>query len=304
MMRITRSLLLGLCVAFPGILGAPENAPKVIASIKPVQSLVAGVMQGIGKSALLLKGGASPHDYSLRPSDVRAINDAQVVFWIGEDLETFLLNPLKNTKARSVQLMEAPGVERLAMREGGIWAAHEHQNREHNNDPHIWLDPQNAEAMIRDISTTLAEVDPAHKELYAENATVLVRRLEDLDRELNSRLEPIKDRPYIVFHDAYQYFEHHYGLAAAGSITVSPEQKPGARRIQEIRERIRNTEVVCVFSEPQFEPGLVRVLIENTSARSGVLDPLGTQLPEGPDTYFELLTNLAVSLKRCLEPKS
>ena len=276
-------------------------------SIKPVHSLVAGVMQGVAEPTLLVQGGASPHEYSLRPSEVRAINGATVVFWVGADLESFLVKPLANvkTKVRAVALATAPGVERLAVREGGAWEAedaHEHQGHGHaaSHDPHIWLDPMNAIAMVRQIVTVLGEVDPAHSADYRQNGERLTGRLEQLHQQLQQELTPVKDRAYVVFHDAYQYFERRYGLHSVGSVVLDPEQRPGARRVSEIQSRIRELKVRCVFSEPQFQPALVETVIANSGARRGVLDPLGANLPVGDEAYFLLLRGLAASLTGCL----
>jgi zinc transport system substrate-binding protein len=306
---------------------AADPQPRIVVSIKPLHSLVAGVMAGVGEPDLLLEGGASPHDYSLRPSDARLIERAAAVFWIGDALETFLLKPLANaTGVRSVELLEAPGITLTKLREGGAWEAHAHSQGgdehghddthkhgdEHDHDDeghaqeegdwdtHLWLDPHNAMAMVRYISITLSALDPSRQSQYVANAADLLARLGALDKELKARLAPLKDKPYFVFHDAYQYFEQRYGLSARGSLTVSPEQKPGARRVQEIRDRIRTQQVLCVFSEPQFEAALVDTLIENTAAKRGVLDPLGADLTAGSETYFQLLRNLADALTRCL----
>ncbi len=299
------SVVMLVCLPLPGI-AAP--GPDVVASIKPVQSLVAGVMQGVGEPVLLLKGGASPHDYSLRPSEVQRLNQSQVVFWIGRELEPFLSKPLGNAVGvRSIELLRAPGVETLPLREGGAWEPHAHDDDEHEHDhaqgdvdAHIWLDPRNAMAMVRQIGVVLSEVDPAHKAVYESNAAALLERLAQLERELREQLQPLQGKPYIVFHDAYQYFERRFGLAAVGSIKLNPERPVGARRVQDIRTRIKNNQVSCLFSEPQFKPTLVETLIEDSPAKSGVLDPLGTDLAEGPEAYFQLLHHLAAGLRACL----
>ncbi|MFO1428599.1 MAG: zinc ABC transporter substrate-binding protein [Candidatus Competibacteraceae bacterium] len=297
------SLIMLACLSPPGV-AAP--GPDVVASIKPVHSLVAGVMQGVGEPVLLLKGGASPHDYSLRPSEVQRIDQAQVVFWIGSELESFLSKSLDNaTGVRSIELLRAPGVETLPLREGGAWEPHGHDRDEHEHtsgdaDAHIWLDPRNAMAMVRWIGTVLGEVDPAHKAVYASNAAALLERLAQLERNLREQLQPLQGKPYIVFHDAYHYFERRFGLAAVGSITLNPERPVGARRIQEIRERIKNNQVLCVFSEPQFKPTLVDTLIEDSPAKRGVLDELGADLTAGPEAYFQLMHHLADGLRACL----
>jgi zinc transport system substrate-binding protein len=307
--------------------GAAADAPRVIVSIKPVHSLVAGVMDGIGDPELLIEGGGSPHTYSLRPSEAQALQEADVVFWIGEELEGFLARPLQTLPraATLVALHQAEGVRLLDAREGGGWEAHAHDpepehapQQEHghahehehehehghghgNADMHIWLDPVNAQAMVASIATTLSTLDPPNEQHYASNAAGLLQQLADLDTRLREQLGPVENVPYIVFHDAYQYFEDRYNLNAVGSITVTPEQQPGAQRLYDIRARIAETGVACVFSEPQFQPSLVETVIEGTQARAGVLDPLGAELAPGPEAYFELMDQLAAALRGCLE---
>ncbi len=300
-----------LCGPLDGI--AAES--RVAASIKPVHALVAGVMQGVGEPTLLVPGGASPHEYSLRPSDLRAIGEARVVFWIGPDLETFLVKPLANVadRVRTVALMEAPDLVVLPLREGGAWEPHGRGDHDHGHshghshdhghadrDTHVWLDPVNAVAMVRQIVATLGEVDPDRQADYARNGAALIEHLDQLNQRLMTELQPIQDRPYIVFHDAYQYFERRYGLNAVGSVVLQPEQRPGARRVAEIQKRIRDLQARCVFSEPQFQPALVDTVIAGSNARKGVLDPLGAELTAGPDAYFQLLQNLVDSLRECL----
>lgn len=295
---------------------------EVAVSIKPVHSLVAGVMQGVGEPRLLVAGGASPHDYSLRPNDIRAIEGASVVFWIGPDLESFLVKPLANArKTRSVALLDAPGVTVLTLRAGGAWERHQHGHESHDHathgaddhdngheqdheagrDPHVWLDPVNAAAMVSRISAVLSEADPSHQADYARNGAALIERLDRLNQQLASALAPVREQPYLVFHDAYQYFERRYGLKAVGSVVLSPEQRPGAKRVGEIQARVRDLKVRCVFSEPQFQPALVDTIIAGgNNVRRGVLDPLGANLSAGPDAYFQLLQGLADSLLGCL----
>ncbi len=309
--------LLGLLWLLPLIALAE---PKVVASIKPVHSLVAGVMQGIGEPRLLVPGGASPHQYSLRPSDARAISEADVVFWIGPELESFASKPLRNTegKLRAVALLDAPGVVVLPLREGGAWEPHRHdamadestahpveqdheQSHESGRDVHIWLDPVNAAAMVRQIVAVLSETDPSHRTDYQHNGTLLIERLNRLDQQLAAELAPIRGRPYVVFHDAYQYFERRYGLSAVGSIVLDPEQRPGAKRLADIQAGIRDHGVRCVFGEPQFQPALVETVIAGSNARLGVLDPEGgAELQPGPEAYFQLLQRLSSALRACL----
>ena len=167
-------------------------------------------------------------------------------------------------------------------------------------DPHVWLDPENAKAMVHEIEEALAKADPANAATYESNAEAVMAKLDSLVAEIDSELEPVKGRGYIVFHDAYQYFENRFGVSAIGSITVSPEVLPGAERISDLQEKVRSLDATCVFSEPQFEPKLVATVTENTNARTGVLDPLGAAIDKGPNLYFTLIRNMASSLKNCL----
>jgi zinc transport system substrate-binding protein len=308
----------------------------VVASIKPVHSLVASVMQGVGEPALLVKGTGSEHSYSLRPSEARALEDAEVVFWLGDTMETFLIKPLAALAgdAKVIELSQVPGLTLLATREGGMWEAHGHGDDhaaadadpgddEHAEEPedeadhaeaddeaaghvhgetdmHIWLDPQNAKVLAAAIATALGDADPSHASIYQANAERLRQELDELDRALEHRLAAVTDQPYVVFHDAYQYFEHRYGVRAVGAITINPTVRPSAQRLREIQGRLEELAAACVFAEPQFEPSLVDTVIEGTSAEKGVLDPLGAALDTGPDQYFELLNGLADSLIQCL----
>jgi zinc transport system substrate-binding protein len=274
----------------------------VVASIKPIHSLVAGVMEGVGQPALIVQGGASPHTYALRPTDAEALQSAKLVFWIGPALEAFLEKPLGtlSSGATVVELDQAPGMTLLPIREGGTFEADDDGDAEGPFNAHVWLDPQNARAMVETIAAALAQADPGNGDRYRANAQALEKRLDGLESEVAKTVAPVKGRDFIVYHDAYQYFENRFGLAAAGSITVSPETAPGAARIAEIREKIEELGAACVFTEPEFEPKIVDVTLEGTGARRGVLDPLGAELEDGPDLYFELLANLAGSLRRCL----
>lgn len=289
------------------VLAAPAEAeaPRVLASIKPVHSLVAAVMEGAGAPELLVPGNASPHGYSLRPSDAQRLAAAEIVFWIGPAYEGFLGKPLAAlaSGAKLVTLAEADGVEVLPAREGGVWATG-HEEHGHGSAPeadgHLWLDPENAKAIALAAARALAEADPAGAARYRANAARTVEALGRLDARLRAVLSPVANIPYIVFHDAYQYLERRYGLAAAGAVAVAPGRQPGARRVREIRERIAGAGAVCVFAEPQFEPALVRSLVRDSGARAGVLDPLGAEIPEGPALYAAMMEKLAASLAGCL----
>ncbi len=298
-------------------------APRVVVSIKPLHSLVAGVMKGVGEPYLLMKGVASPHTFSLKPSDAGELERARVIFWVGEVLAPGLERPLEvlPKKAEVLALAEVKGlgVRKLKLREGGLWegrdddhgeekqaGAKEHHGEEEDHggfDAHIWLDPMNARKWVDAIAHELGVADPGNRKKYEANARNLEVRIDGLHRELESVLAPVKDAPYIVFHDAYQYMEKRYGLTPIGSVTLSPEKKPGTARLVEIRKKIRGSKSICVFTEPQFQPRLVQIIMGGTGAGIGVLDPLGTGIPAGEDAYFILMRAMAKSLKTCLSRK-
>jgi len=231
---------------------------------------------------LLVRGAASPHSYSLRPSDARALGEADVVFWIGAGLEAFLEKPIAALHRRTRVVSLAMG----------------------KDDPHPWLDPRNAEAMVQTMVAALSAADPGNAGQFARNGARVTARLRALDGELARMLRPVENVPYVVFHDAYGSFARRYGLNQRGALTTSPERPPGARRLNEVRKMIRAAGVVCVFAEPQFQPALVRTVVQETPARIATLDPLGVALAPGPDAYFSLLRNLARALADCLMPRN
>ena len=299
--RWTAALLAAfLCLAWAAA-GARAEPPMVVASIKPVEAIVAAVMRGVGAPHLIVRGGGSPHSFALRPSDARALNDADVVFRIGPDLDVFLDKPLAAlaTQARVVTLIDVEGLTLWPMREGGHWDGHG-DDAHGGIDGHVWLDPANAALLARAAAWALVSVDPANAERYTGNADDFVDRLTALDGELRVTLAPVRQVPYVVFHDAYQYFESAYGLNSVGAVTVNPERKPGARRLKEIRAVIADLGAPCLFSEPQFEPAIAATIVEGMGARTGVLDPLGSAIPPGPDGYTTLMRNLARALVDCL----
>ncbi len=289
-------------------------APSVVASIKPVHSLVAAVMAGVGEPTLIVRGAASPHTYALKPSDAGALESADIVFWTGAGMELFLADALGTLSgsAEIVELAKSPGVSLLPMREGGAFEPHEHHDdhdhddhdhdHEHaEGDMHFWLDPQNAKLMVTQIAARLSAADPENASAYTANAQAEITALDNLEAELAATLAPIKDRPFVVFHDAFQYFEQRFGLTLAGTVTVSPETAPGAARIDELKARVAELGATCVFAEPNFEPAIISAITEGTAAKSGILDPEGGALDAGIDLYPNLLRGLAKSLVNCLE---
>ncbi|MEZ5910442.1 MAG: zinc ABC transporter substrate-binding protein [Hyphomicrobiaceae bacterium] len=308
---------LGLCLGFVGCGGA-SAAGEVVVTIKPVHAIVAAVMQGAGTPHLLIQSQGSPHTYALKPSEARLLNGARVVVRVSRDLELFLERTLKSLPAgvQVVTLDAAPGLTRHKVRAGGAFEKHghgpakgqRHKSGRHDHghgahgthDAHIWLDPRNARAMAKFLARELAKAMPEHAERFQQNARALDDRLVALEADLLRLSRPLTGRAFLVFHDAYQYFEKRFGLSAAGSVTISADTPPSARRIRDLRRKIVRVKARCVFAEPQFEPKLVATLIEGTAAKSGTLDPLGASLPAGPLLYEQLLRAVMRDLASCL----
>ena len=330
-MRIAKVTLIATAI-FSSSLACASEGLGVVTSIKPIHSLVSAVMDGIGTPSLIIEGAGSPHTYALKPSQAKALQDADLVFWVGPAIESFLEKPIKEvaSSARIVTLSDAHGLIKIEFREGGNFDSHDdhakhddhddHAKRDDHNehakhddhnehakhddhgqfDMHVWLDPENAKMMINAIEEALIEADPRNARTYQGNAANVKRDLDKLITEVDAEMSPVKGTPYVVFHDAYQYFEDRFGMKPVGSITVSPETLPGAKRVKELREKIKSLNATCVFSEPQFEPKLIATVIESTSASIGVLDPLGVSIKAGPEMYFTLIRNMSKSLKNCL----
>ena len=297
---------------------------RVVASINPVHSLVSAVMEGVGAPDLIMTGAGSPHSYALRPSQARALQNADVIFWVGPELEQFLEKSIATVgqNARSMPLIDVDGMivhpfrerhddaehkEHAEDKEDGH-KKHKHEGHAHEGhghdagamDPHIWLDPENAQTMVRSIVDALSKADPKAAAQYRANAERTLDQLNQLSTDIAAQLEVIKDKKYIVFHDAYQYFEKRFGMTSVGSITVNPDSMPGAEHLTHIKQKVANLGATCVFSEPQFQPKLVSLVIEGTAAKSSVLDPLGASLKPGPSQYFKLMQDMAASMRDCL----
>jgi zinc transport system substrate-binding protein len=302
-------LVLSLCAAaMPAAVRA--EAINVVVTIKPIHSLVAQVMEGVGYPTLLVDGSASPHSFSLKPSHVRAIDAADVFVRVSERLEPFTGKIVRSLpeSVRLLTLLDAPGLKLLGQRSSGMFEEHRHDATEPADadaaakDSHIWLDPDNAKAIAQYVAGALSERYPDRARQFKANAERLNAQIDALASELATGTKPLRDKPFVVFHDAYQYFDARFGLDAVGSITVSPDVQPSAKRLTELRRKIRSLKAVCVFAEPWFQAPLVAALTEDTGARSGTLDPEGMTLEPGPQLYFVLMRNLAAGLKSCLDP--
>jgi zinc transport system substrate-binding protein len=302
-------LLAGISSMAPTALAA--EPPRVVVTIKPLHSLVAQVMGDVAQPQLLVKGMASPHSYTLKPSEARALNHANLFFRMSETVEPFTSKIVQALpkEVEVVTLQEAPGLRLLPLRTEATFERHidkHHQQAARRGpaadatDGHLWLDPENAKLMVDRIEKALSAQAPDRSSIFRANAESLKSRIAALAAELREALQPVAGKPYIVFHDAFQYFERRFELNVVGTISITPDLPPSGKRLSELRQKIASLGAMCVFAEPQADRRLVENVIEGTSARTGTLDPEGGQLDPGPDLYFKLLRKLAENLRGCL----
>jgi zinc transport system substrate-binding protein len=297
---------------------------KVVTSIKPIHSLASYIMDGVGSPGLIVDGYNSPHSFQLKPSHAKMLEQADIIFWIGEDLENFLEKPLATIakKAEKIELLEIKGIKKLKFRERNIFEEHEghddhgddakkeehddhghdakkeehddHEGHGHGEyDPHIWLDPINAKVILNEITEHLIENDSKNAATYKSN---LAKALAEIDKLIIDVItETNTDLSYVVFHDAYQYYENRFNVNILGAMTVNPDVMPGAEQIHEIHEVIEHDNVSCILSEPQFNPDIIKSIAKDTNVKTGVLDPLGANLKPGKDLYFDLIRNMSAS---------
>lgn len=335
-------LALGVSALSPLVLAKPT----IVTSIKPVSMVVAAIAGDRAEIQQIVSSTASPHDFAMRPSDLRKINNADTVVWVGESLENFLEKPLENAgkEESSIEWLALEGMslhsfaEEQHHDENESEEEHDHDGHEehhdgheehheeheehheeheeheehaehhdehegHNHDgidPHVWLSPDNARVLAKAVAARLVSLDAENATYYKGNLAAFEKGLTAKDAEIRQALSKVSTVPYIVFHDGYSYFEQHYGLSHAGEITVSPERKPGAKKVAEIRREIEEHKVQCVFSEPQFSPAIVETLLEGSNVKTAPLDPLGSNVTMGKNAYFSFLDNLSGQFLSCL----
>ena len=334
MKNFKKSSLIFTILSFLTLFTSANAELKVVASIKPIHSLASYLMDGVGKPSLIVDGYASPHGFALKPSHAKMLQEADIIFWVGEDLENFLEKPLSSIakKAEKIELMEAHGLNKLKFRERNIFDDHDdhghddhghkkkddhddhddhghkkkddhddhddHEGHHHGEfDPHIWLDPINAKAILNEMVEHLIENDAKNASTYKSNLDKALKDIDKLTMEVMTELN--QSTSSIVFHDAYQYFEKRFNVNVLGAFTVNTDVMPGAEQLSEIREIIEHDKVACVFSEPQFNPDIIKAVAKDMNIKSGVIDPLGATLNPGKDLYFDLIKNMSKSFKGC-----
>ena len=300
------------------------DVPNVAADIAPIHSLVSKVMDGVGEPKLVIQSGASPHGYRLRPSEAKALQDANLIFWMGEELTPWLEGAIDTlaSNASVTALLDQEGIVLHDFRQGALFEAHDHDDHDDHDDhkdhddhdghddhddhghgahdPHAWLSPENAKLWLNIIASKLSVADPENAASYFTNAAAGQAEIEDMVAEVSATLKPVQGGKFVVFHDAYQYFENDFDFYASGAISLSDASDPSPARIARIQKRIRDEGIQCVLAEPQFKQGLVATVMEGSEATASVIDPLGADIKPGPMLYTQLIKNMAKKIKDCL----
>ncbi|WP_226101651.1 zinc ABC transporter substrate-binding protein ZnuA [Dickeya oryzae] len=341
MLRVTHYKWLNAVLATGALLASLATmstaCAAVVTSIRPLAFIAAAIADGVTPTEVLLPDGASPHDYALRPSDVQRLKSAQLVIWVGPEMEAFLSKALQPLPAeRQIALSQQPAIRTLLLQEShpehavaendahhdadhDNHASHEH---DHGNEPenhqdsdddghhhgefnmHIWLSPEMAQASAIAIHAKLVELMPQNKDKLDANLRKFTEKLAQTDKNIVNMLTPVRGKGYFVFHDAYGYFEQHYGLTPLGHFTINPAIAPGAQRLNQIRTQLVEHKAVCVFAEPQFRPAVINAVAKGTDVRIGVLDPLGSDIALDQDSYMRFLSQLSEQYLSCLKEKS
>jgi zinc transport system substrate-binding protein len=288
------------------LIGSAHADVKVLTSIKPLQLIAAAVQDGVAIPEVLLPPGASPHNYALRPSDVRKVQSVDLVYWIGPDMEGFLPRVLNGRSLPSVAVQDLPGLKLRRFAEDSHSHAeeadeHDHDHRPGSLDAHLWLSPVNARVIAAKMATDLSAADPANAARYQSNLKAFDERLDALDIRLKKRLAAVEGKPYFVFHEAFDYFEDAYGLKHTGVFSVAAEVQPGAQHVAAMRARLQEVGKTCVFSEPPLRPRLAETLVAGLPVKLAELDALGGYTPATAQGYEQVLEKLGNDLAGCLE---
>ncbi|MFQ2037967.1 zinc ABC transporter substrate-binding protein ZnuA [Aeromonas veronii] len=307
-----------IIVLFTALLAVslPVRAIEVLTTIKPLGFIAAAITDGVSEPKVLLPTGASPHDFSLRPSDIRNINSAGLVVWVGPELEGFMAKPLANhPHALALTQVEGMPLFNYATQDSHDFhdhddhdhAAHEHGDHDEGHeghhhegvDPHIWLGPTQAKVIAKAIASELGKLDPANQARYDANLAAFDTKVDAKDKVIAGQMKAVNEKGYFVFHEAYGYWERHYGMSSKGHFTVSPERRPGAKTLVDIRKALEEKQASCIYAEPQFSPAVIESVARNTGAKVLLLDEVGEQVPLGPDGYPQFMQQLADAFAQC-----
>ena len=318
---MTKLFFMIILFVFSSINVFAAETKGIITTIQPINALVSAVIGNTGKTISIIPAEQSPHDFKLKPSDVKVLQDGNLIFYVSNHLESSVVKVFKNLpkNIKIINLMEEANIDHLAIRDNEAWERHDHHghddhddhdkhgkkdddhdDHEKEDDVHIWLSPNNAIKIVKKVNKELNLYFPENSKIYDENASKFINKIKNLKEELVKELAPIKDKPFIVFHDAYQYFEKTFELNAVGSVALEGDIASSPKQISFIKEKIKASNASCVFQEPQFDTKLVKIVVEGTNTEIGTLDPLGVDIAGEKDFYLQLLRNMSKSLKECL----
>jgi zinc transport system substrate-binding protein len=306
---VLKTLVAVISLVFFCVSSASADRLRIVSSIAPVHAIVVAVTGERAQADLLLKGSASPHHFSLKPSHARLLQDADFVVLIDFELESFLEKPVHSiSDIRAVELGEAPGIQLWETREIGVLSSdhtkshshgHDHGHESHHDDLHLWLDPLNAIAMADYFATVLSDADPVGEPFYRANVARFKERAELMMKTIQSQLLPYKNQPYVVFHDAFQYFEKRFGLMSPAILTLNPEMAPSAKVVRQVREYLLSSDTRCVYREPQFSPSILSSITDGLPITIAELDPLGDGSAIDADYYPQIVLGMAQSFESC-----
>jgi zinc transport system substrate-binding protein len=288
---------------------ATSAQADVVASVRPLGFIASAIADGVTSTEVLLPDGASPHDFALRPSDLKKIRSADLVVWVGPEMEAYMTKSAAQLGPdRQVEISALPTVKPLLQKGNEQEEGQDHDHADHGHDHHhgeynmhVWMSPEIAKQTAIAIHAKLLELMPQNKDKLDANLRQFEDSLTQVDKNLGKMLQPVQGKGYFVFHDAYGYFEKHFGLSPLGHFTVNPEIQPGAQRLHLIRTQLVEQKAVCVFAEPQFRPAVINAVAQGTTVRMGTLDPLGSGIALGKDSYVNFLSHLTNQYVSCLK---
>ena len=298
---------------------APLRSGDVVVSIKPLYGLISPIMQGVTQPELLISGHNSVHGTQLKPSQAGMVHQAKIIFYIDKNMESFLNHTFESLPktTKSYAMTDIKNIKLLNIRQSGAWENHTDEHNEHGHDKHnehddhakhdeisydkhIWLNPENAKKIVLFASKILGQNDPENSKLYAKNAQNMIEKIDMMNKHITQNMNGLNDKPFIVFHDAYQYFEDYYDLNATGSIIFEPSQDIKPKRIMALKDKIKNTGAICVFREPYFSDKFINILQDNVKINSQTLDPEATSLEPSNTLYFDMMYSISDNIKKCL----
>ena len=311
-MLFNKNLLKSVGCAFALLVSnqfAVASAPNVLTTIKPLQLISQAITEGVTDSEVLLPPGASPHNHSLRPSDARKLHSADVIFWVGPHMESFLTRTLPSSeKVEVIAMMDIKSIKLRKNKEKGH--GHDHHDHDHDHghghndhgehDPHLWLSTDNGRAMATTMAETLIKIDNKHADQYKENLEAFLKSMDETDERNKKKLNNLSTAPFFVFHDAYGYLQDQYNLNIGGHFTLNPEQQPGARHLTNLRDTLKSAGKTCIFREPQFQPAYIDRIIEGLDVKVGVLDPLGEDIQADRKGFANFINSIVDSISDCM----